>query len=150
MRVCLPILASCTALSGCAQLQSVDIDLTSTPVRFIIDHVGWPRPFGWPRVTEFAIASNQTEAGELVWYLKSVSEKGEFAHRLAFIYGRVSPGFYQVFPEEGRSAKPLEPGRIYYIAAGGDEVVYRMAFSLPVDSRALTPRSAGPPRAGGS
>ncbi len=100
-------------------------------------------------MTEFAVASDQTEAGELVWYLKSMSEKGELAHRLAFIYGRVPPNFYQVFPKEGRSAKPLEPGRVYYIAAGGDEVVYRMAFSLPVDSRSLITRGTGPPRAGG-
>jgi hypothetical protein len=124
--------------------------LSSTPVRFIIDHAGWPRPFGWPRVTEFAVASDQTAGGELVWYLKSVSEKGELAHRLAFIYGRVPPDFYQVFPKEGRAARPLEPGRVYYIGAGGDEVVYRMAFSLPVDSRALTTRRAGPPHTGGS
>ncbi len=120
------------------------MDLTSTPVRFIVNHRGWPRPFWWPRVTEFAVASSESEQGELLWQLKSTSAQGELAHRLAFVYGRVPPGFTQVHPGEAQAPEPPEPGRVYYVAAGGQDSLYRMAFSLPVTLRDVEEPSRGP------
>ena len=107
------------------------MDLSSRPIRFIIYHQGWPRPFWWPRVNELAVADNQDA---LIWHLKSSNAQGELAHQLAIVYGRVPPGFYQVFPEGDKAPAPFQRDRTYYIAAGGDHAIYRMAFSLPVEA----------------
>jgi len=126
------VAAGVLAMSGGCGPEPIDVDMSSSPVRFFIDHRGWPRPFWWPRVTEFAIADDRDE---LVWHLQADDETGRLAHKLAFIYGREPPGFHQVFPLEGAPPPPLVRGRTYFIAAGGPRAVYRMAFSLPVDSR---------------
>lgn len=120
---------------GCSRSGPIEVDVSSRPICFIIDHKGWPRPFWWPRVTEFVIASDETEAGELIWHLKSIGATGELARELAFTYGRAPPGFYQVFPAGEQAPEPLERGRVYYVAAGGKDTVYRMVFSLPLDTR---------------
>ena len=131
---------------GCNRPGAIEVDLTSAPVRFIVDHRGWPRPFWWPRVTEFVIAGGEGESGELVWHLKSTSTSGELAHQLAFIYGRVPPSFYQVFPNGDQVPQPLERGQVYYIAAGGKKTIYRIAFSLPVEPEDIAARRRVPAR----
>lgn len=90
-------------------------------------------------MTEFAIASDETEAGAPVWYLKSTEAAGRPAHLLAVVYGHVPPGFYQDYPENDRPPEPLRADRVYYVAAGGKYVVYRMAFSLPVHAEDIGP-----------
>ena len=115
--------------AGCGDPEPVQVDLSERPIRFLIDHHGWPRPFWWPRVNEFAIADDKDE---LIWHLKSSDPRGELAHQLAFVYGRVPPGFYQVFPEKDKAPSELRRDRTYYVAAGGERALYRMAFSLPV------------------
>ncbi|MBN2561885.1 MAG: hypothetical protein JXQ75_13240 [Phycisphaerae bacterium] len=115
---------------GCGP-EPVQVDLSSTPIRFVIDHKGWPRPFWWPRVTEFAIADGQND---LIWQLESSNPDGELAHRLAFVYGRVPPGFCQVFPASDAVPASLERGQTYYVAAGGPRALYRMAFSPQVEA----------------
>ena len=122
------------ALPGCGP-ETVDVDLSCRPVRFIIDHQGWPRPFWWPRVTEFAIADSKDE---LVWHLRSSDPGGELARQLAIIYGRVPPGFEQVFPQKGNGPVPLQRDRNYYVAAAGPSAVYRMVFSLPLEAAEFT------------
>ncbi len=138
------ILLPCLAVTGCGRPGPIEVDLTATPVRFIINHHGWPRPFWWPRVTEFAVASSESEAGELLWQLESTSVQGELAHRLAFVYGRVPPGFTQVYPGEAQPPEQPETGRVYYVAAGGQDSLYRMAFSLPLTLREAEVQSRGP------
>lgn len=116
------------AVCGCGRPGVVDIDLTTSPVRFIVDHHGWPKPFWWPRVTEFAIGSDKDE---LLWHLETSRSTGEPADRLAFIYGQVPPGFRQLVPAGDAPPQPLKTGRTYYVAAVGPRAVYRMVFSLP-------------------
>ncbi len=129
----LAVLMSCLVFPGCIKPGPIEVDLSSKPVRFVINHQGWPRPFWWPCVNEFAIATGEDDKGELLWHLESTDSVGEPAHYLAFIYGRVPRGFRQVAPEGERAARPLEHGKVYYVAAGGRGALYRMAFSLPVD-----------------
>ena len=136
-RIRILFLLCCPLFAGCVRPEPVEVDLSARPVRFVINHTGWPRPFWWPRVTEFAVATGCDDEGELLWHLKSSSAAGELAHYLAFIYGRVPPGFHQVAPESGRVAKPLERGRTYFVAAEGKGALYRMVFSLPVESNEL-------------
>ena len=133
-RLQLSILLLGPALIGCGEPGAIAVDLSSTPVRLIINHQGWPRPFWWPRVTEFAIANDRDE---LVWQLASTDPAGLPAHQLAFVYGRVSPGFHQLFPVDAAPPPPLRPGRSYYVAAGGPRSLYRMVFSLPQDPAEL-------------
>ena len=116
---------------GCERPQSVLVDYSTPPMKFVINHQGWPRPFRCPRVTEFAIASDQDEE---IWHVVSNDGDGAEARDLSIVYGDVPGGFRQVFPEKGEGPPPLRPGRIYYIAAAGSTTVYRMVFSLPLDS----------------
>jgi len=116
------------AIGGCGRPGVVDVDLTTAPVRFIVDHHGWPKPFWWPRVTEFAIGSDKDE---LLWHMEASSSAGEPANRLAFVYGQVPPGFRQLVPAGDTPPQPLKTGQTYYVAAVGPRAVYRMVFSLP-------------------
>lgn len=124
----LPILVLLAAFSGCGRPETIEVDLTTLPVRFIVDHQGWPRPFWWPRVTEFAVAS---EEDGLLWQVESSKGEGELADRLAFIYGQPPPGYRQVHPVEGTAPKSLISGRSYFVAATGPKDVYRVVFALP-------------------
>ena len=120
----------CAFSGGCIEPEPVQIDLTSRPIRFIIDHEGWPRPFWWPRVTEFAIASEEDGP---VWELHSEAPKGVLARNLGIVYGEVPPGFYQTFPDQNKHPVQLGMGRTYYVAAGGPKALYRLAFALPIE-----------------
>lgn len=124
----LPILVLLAAFSGCGRPETIEVDLTTLPVRFIVDHQGWPRPFWWPRVTEFAVAS---EEDGLLWQVESAEGEGEPADRLAFVYGQPPPGFRQVHPAEGAAPQTLMSGRSYFVAATGPKNVYRVVFALP-------------------
>lgn len=115
--------------TGCNDPGTIDLDFTGQPVRFFIHHRGWPRPFHWPRVTEFAIASEEDGA---IWQLRSEDSEGQPARELAIIYGRLPPGFVQEFPAGSTAPVPLQRGRTYYVAAGGPRAVYRMVFALPI------------------
>jgi hypothetical protein len=140
--------AACTflllswAATGCGRAETVEVDLSSTPVRFVIDHSGWPRPFWWPRVTEFAIGS---EEDDLLWQLQATDASGKLAHKLAFVYGEVPPGFTQVFPAVGKAAKSLIAGRSYYVGATGPNAVYRAVFALPIGPEEASRRSTSRP-----
>ena len=116
-------------VSGCQKPQAVDVDLSTKPARFLINHHGWPRPFWVPRVTEFAIATEQ----ESIWQLESTSERGTSARELAIVYGEVPDGFRQVFPEDNDKPKELQQHLTYFVAAGGKKALYRIVFSLPVE-----------------
>ncbi|HVP11924.1 MAG TPA: hypothetical protein VMV94_12150 [Phycisphaerae bacterium] len=137
--VCLCLLLS-LIVAGCGRPETVEVDLSSSPARFIVDHAGWPRPFWWPRVTEFAIGS---EEDDLLWQLQATSDRGELAHKLAFVYGQVPPGFAQVFPAVGTAPKPLIPGRSYFVGAVGPKAVYRAVFALPVSPEEAPHRRPG-------
>jgi hypothetical protein len=121
-------------LPGCQRDGVIEVDVTAQPPRFIVQHRGWPAPFHWPCVTEFAIAS---EEDGCVWELRSAADGGEPARQLAFIYGEVPPGFVQLTPEKAARPRALVAGRTYFVAAGGASHVYRIVFALPVDY--LTP-----------
>ncbi len=116
-------------LCGCNRPGAIDVDLTSHPVRFLIDHRGWPRPFMYPRVTEFAVASEEDGA---VWQLAAESAEGVPAKELAIVYGERPRGFVQTVPTSGRPPRLME-GRTYYVAAGGPRSVYRIVFALPLE-----------------
>ncbi len=105
------------------------MDLSADGPRFIVDHSGWPRPFRIPRVNEFAIG---TEDDVVHWHLKSSLPSGEAADNLAFVYGRVPSGFFQVIPADDAAPKPLVAGRNYLVAAVGEDQVYRIVWALPV------------------
>ncbi|MEK6644888.1 MAG: hypothetical protein AABZ08_13375 [Planctomycetota bacterium] len=126
---CITIFVLTIFTLGCAQPQAVIIDYSTVPMRFVIDHQGWPRPFKTPRVTEFAIANDQDE---LVWQL-AATDGGADARGFAIVYGEPPRGFEQVFPEKSERPKPLVRGRTYFMAAGGKSAVYRMVFALPQD-----------------
>lgn len=126
----------CT-VAACNQPQQIQVDLSADRPRFIVDHHGWPRPFKIPRVTEFAIGTE--DDSQVNWHLKSSLPSGEPADNLAFVYGQVPPGFYQVVPKEDEAPKPLEPGHNYLVAAGGDEQVYRIVLALPVSVKPSSP-----------
>jgi len=117
-------------VAGCQRPQGIDVDLTASPPRFVVDHHGWPRPFWAPRVREFAIASEDAP----LWQLESVGERGEAARELIFAYGDVPTGFRQIFPEGNEKPALLKRGRTYFVAAGGKKTLYRMVFSLPLDA----------------
>lgn len=127
---CLILSAAPCLLTGCQKPQAVLIDYSTAPMRFVIDHQGWPRPFKSPRVTEFAIANDQDE---LVWQLAATEGGGAEARGFAIVYGEPPRGFEQVFPEKGERPRPLIRGRTYFVAAGGGSNVYRMVFALPQD-----------------
>ncbi|QDV89040.1 hypothetical protein RAS2_01010 [Phycisphaerae bacterium RAS2] len=116
-------------LCGCNRPGAIDVDLTSHPVRFLIDHRGWPRPFMCPRVTEFAVASDEEGA---VWQLAAESAEGVPARELAIVYGELPRGFVQTVPTSGRPPRLME-GRTYYVGAGGPRSVYRIVFALPLE-----------------
>lgn len=116
-------------LCGCNRPGAIDVDLTSHPVRFLIDHRGWPRPFMYPRVTEFAVASDEEGA---VWQLAAETAEGVPVKELAIVYGEVPRGFVQTVPTSGRPPRLME-GRTYYVAAGGPRSVYRIVFALPLE-----------------
>lgn len=132
----------CLAASGCSDPEgTVDVDLSVMPPRFILDHQGWPRPFWWPRVTEFAIGSKEDD---LLWQLQAADDFGQLARNLAFVYGQVPSDWSQTFPAEGAKPKPLVPGRSYYVGAGGPEYVYRVVFALPLSPGELAGRRGSP------
>ncbi len=147
----LPILLFLLLYSGCNQPGTIEVDTTTRPVRFIVDHQGWPRPFWRPRVTEFAVAS---EEDGLLWQLESVRSEGEPADQLAFIYGKPPPGFRQLHPHEAAAPKRFVGGRSYFVAATGPNEVYRVVFALPQRAESLHARpreqgDSGEPDAGG-
>ncbi|HKQ47447.1 MAG TPA: hypothetical protein VJZ71_05220 [Phycisphaerae bacterium] len=117
--------------AGCQRDGVIEVDLTAQPPRFIVHHRGWPAPFHWPRVTEFAIASEE-DGG--IWVLRSATSEGEPARQLAFVFGEVPPGFVQLTPDKAARVRPLVVGRTYFVAAGGPTYVYRIVFALPVDT----------------
>jgi hypothetical protein len=117
-------------LPGCHHVGVIEVDVTTQPPRFIVDQHGWPKPFWWPRVTEFALASDEDGA---VWELRSESSRGKAARQLAFIYGETPVDFVQVTPEKSARPRALVPGRTYFVAAGGPSWVYRIVFALPVN-----------------
>jgi len=117
--------------SGCSKPQTITLDFSSAPVRLIINHAGWPRPFMCPRVNQFAMASNEDGA---VWELESDDPGGVAARQLAMIYGEVPPGFHQITPAGTARAPALVAGRTYFVAAAGPESVYRIVFALPLDA----------------
>jgi len=133
------IVAFLALLSGCQRVGVIEVDVTSQPPRFIVNHHGWTVPFRGPRVTEFAIASEEDGA---VWELRSAAPRGEKARQLAFVYGETPPSFVQVTPEKTARPRPLVPGRTYFVAAGGPSSVYRIVFALPVEY--WTPRQPPP------
>jgi hypothetical protein len=141
-RSILLLLAAGLLAGGCRDPETIQLDFTSHPVRFIIDHRGWPRPFWWPRLTEFAIA---TEEDGAIWQLQAPVDDGPLARNFVITYGEVPPGFMQVFPEKQDPPAPLRTGRRYFVAAAGPASVYRMVFSMPIGPRDLL--SGGPPPA---
>lgn len=114
---------------GCADPTQIIIDHSSEMPRFIIHHPGWGTPATWPRVQEFAIASD--EDGSL-WELKSTDPQGVPADRLAIIYGQTPDGFFQAHPAENARPRPLLRGRTYYLGANGTAGSYRGVFALPL------------------
>ena len=106
--------------------------MSREPIRFIINHKGWPAPMWYPTVTEFAIAGDDDR---LVWQIESSDEIGRRAFEFEIVYGRVPQGFQQVYPVAGAAPARLVPERTYYVAAGGPEEqrgeLYRMVFALP-------------------
>ena len=75
-----------------------------------------------------------SEEDDLLWQLRATDDRGQLAHKLAFVYGEIPPGFEQVFPAVGRSPRPLTAGRSYYVGAAGPKAVYRSVFALPISS----------------
>ena len=123
--------------TGCGREPgSIEVDVSARPVAFTIHHYGWPRPFSWPCVTEFAIASDEDVA---MWQLESVDPKGVPANQLMLVYGEVPDGFIQTAPAGQDEVKPLQVGRTYFVAAGGPDSIYRMVFALPMDGIAPMP-----------
>lgn len=120
-----------TVSSGCSKPQTITLDFSSAPVRLLINHQGWPRPFSCPRVTQFAMASNEDGA---VWELESDDPGGVAARQLAMIYGEIPPGFHQITPVGSARAPALISGRTYFAAAAGPRSVYRIVFALPLDT----------------
>ncbi len=144
------------AAAGCSSPEgTIDVDLSSVPPRFIVDHKHWPRPFWWPRVNEFAIGS---EKDDLLWHLHSADGLGDSARSLAFVYGQVPSGWVQAFPADGVRPKALVAGRSYYVGAVGPKAVYRVVFALPLSPeeaaarrrRVDSPQGSEPREAGGS
>jgi hypothetical protein len=124
------LLFTCAATVGCAQNQCCDVDFSSSPPRFVINHQGWPRPFWVPRITEFAVASEEDE--DAIWQLEAADSSGVPAKRLVIVFGEVPDGFVQVRPEKSAPPKTLQQGRTYYVAAGSRQYTYPMAFRLPM------------------
>ena len=128
----LGVAISALLVCGCARPQHCEIDFSTYPPRFVIEHHGWPRPFWTPRVREFAIAS---DANEDIWQLEAKDPRGEPAKGLTVTYGIVPDGFVQKEPAVTARPPILVEGRKYYVAAGGNRYLYPMVFSLPVDWR---------------
>lgn len=117
------------AVMGCHHEGAIRVDLSTGTPRFIIEHQGWPRPFWTPRVTEFAIASEEDGP---IWQLESIDSRGLAAKQLVIEYGRVPAGFAQVYPEGGLRPRSLQTRRNYFVAAGGQRAVYRIVFAMPI------------------
>lgn len=120
-------------LSGCAVEGPIEVDSTTEPVRFIINHRGWPRPFWSPSITEFAIASEEDGP---IWQLESADGAGVTARQLAIVYGQIPSGFVQAFPEQAKDPAKLKPGRNYFVAAGGPKAIFKVVFAVPIDGYA--------------
>jgi len=128
--------ALAAACAGCGPYEGViQIDQTAEPIRFIVHHDDWPRPFWYKRITEFAIASDQDGR---IWELKSASPRGVGANQLALLYGRTPEAFTQSYPAGNERPGRLVRGRTYYVAAGGPRALYKMAFALPVTGWEVT------------
>lgn len=126
--------------AGCSVEGRIDVDASALPSRFHIHQKGWPAPFYIPRITEFAIASEEDGP---IWQLEAESGKGVMARNLAIEYGILPTGFVQVYPEGDQKPTALRTGRTYFVAAGGPKAIYRMVFALPVESwRPISPTPA--------
>lgn len=136
------ILASVSAAAfaplatGCVDHSQIVVDLSADEPRFIIHHPGFGWPFLWPRVQEFAIASD--EDGSL-WELRSTSPDGVAANQLAITYGEPPDGFFQAHPAENARPRRLKRGCTYYLGANGTAGSYRGVFALPIEANLLTP-----------
>lgn len=131
LRPAILALAFLLPIEGCQHEGVIEIDLKARPVKFLIDHRGWPRPFWYPRVTEFAIASEEDGP---IWQLEAADETGQPARNLEITYGLVPKGFVQIFPEGGLRPRKLVTHRTYFAAAGGPRSLYKMVFSMPLTS----------------
>ena len=118
------------SLSGCTDPSTIEVDLSADKPRFTIDHTAWGWPSQWPRVNDFALAS---EEDGLLWEIRATDPDGCSAHQLAIVYGDVPTGFYQVAPGENARPPRLRCGRTYYVGATGSSSVYRAVFALPAD-----------------
>lgn len=131
----LPTRTSCalvlilTGPIGCGDEQHLKIDLSGGAPRFVIHHPTWGWPFRWPRVDGFAIASRT----EHRWELRAIEPPGVPARQLAFVYGEVPKGFYQVYPQQDAKPQPLRIGEIYLVGATGTVTDYQASFALPVN-----------------
>ncbi len=128
-------------LAGCQQEGVIEIDLRAKPVKFLIDHRGWPRPFWYPRVTEFAIASEEDGP---IWQLEAADETGQPARDLEITYGLIPKGFVQILPEGGLRPRKLVTHRTYFAAAGGPRSIYKMVFSMPLTNWSPIPPTPEP------
>ncbi|HWL94550.1 MAG TPA: hypothetical protein VNT79_13590 [Phycisphaerae bacterium] len=81
-------------------------------------------------VNAFAIGAED----ESLWEIEALDQEGgAVARQFAIVYGEVPEGFVQNHPRNDASAKPLVPGRTYFVGAtgpGGE--VFRTVFALPV------------------
>jgi hypothetical protein len=120
--------------------QTIEMDVGAHPVRFLIHHQGWPAPLMWPRIDDFAIATQE----EVIWQLKATSGRGVPARDLAIAFGKPPDDFAQVLPEQNKSPRPLVRGKTYFVAAGSKQCLYRIVFSLPVDAHLPLPTTTQP------
>jgi hypothetical protein len=139
-RWALPVCLVYACSFGCGGGENIGVDLSADAPRFLIHRPILGSPFRWPRVTAFAIASEEDDA---MWELRSTNPAGLPARHLAIIYGRVPPGFYQILPNDNATPAALRKGRLYYVGATGPEAAFRTVFSLPIDSLEASPAPPG-------
>lgn len=116
---------------GGDRIQEMRLQLDAGVATFVIPEHDWLAPFSKPTITEFALASPESDE-EVVWRLAAEAETGVPARGLAITFGVPPSGFRQIAPDESSRPRPLVPGRNYYVAAAGPTNVYRLIFAMPV------------------
>lgn len=128
--------------SGCSTEQKIEVDLSASTPRFVLDGWTWGWPFRWPRVHALAIGADE----ESMWEIESVDPQGVPARQFAIIYGELPQGFIQTHPKNEAKPKRLTQNRNYFVgAAGPNDEIFRTVFALPVEPIGPKPDQAFEP-----
>jgi len=136
-RIFIALAGLSTAALACSDDSRIIIEFDGDTPILIFDQpsLTWGAP---PvRVSELAIA----DESEAYWEIRAAHPDGAPIGGTEITYGRLPPGFEQIFPANGGRAKDITAGVAYYVGATGpNEITWRAIFALPVGRFGMPPK----------